>query len=413
MPSPQSGHPSKRRKLNSSQSQSVKYSDSTKTEIADSLHSSGKRKRKLPSFAARPGSKSTDSINPTNSNQTRVPRRNKRRTASFTKNNTKRARHSVHSPRSDDVLSSIERMDVDRDSCPWSEIAVTSLTTILEFVNIKFLYFSASRVCRNWHATICGEDSDFVMGYFRKSLSLDPARPLSLCQLQSFKVPQIKKELRERRLSIKGKKHLLVQRLHESITTDGLPVNIKNVQSVLNRKRLIMFQIKELFVDELFCQNCHRNWNDQRTARKSKGHKKASSKKEFVRKLTAIHFGLRVCVKCQNLKEYQDVDLKALKYYGLNRTDIEQCGVRWREGYGQPVTAIVPMNGEYINAHVATEIAKMKYGRDFKRKTFKELSLDGGRAQNVGFLERQVDRSRFDHDEILYTATLERDFQRH
>ena len=82
MPSPQSGHPSKRRKLNSSQSQSVKYSDSTKTEIADSLHSSGKRKRKLPSFAARPGSKSTDSINPTNPNQTRVPRRNKRRTAS-------------------------------------------------------------------------------------------------------------------------------------------------------------------------------------------------------------------------------------------------------------------------------------------------------------------------------------------
>ena len=399
--------PLKKRRLNSSQSKTSKQIDSIQINESDKIEESqpipsGRRvrKRKLPSFMTRSiGDFSRKS-----------PRRNSRRNVSTTSTTGTNTNHNIceskpviepfESIRSDHDRTSERTSDrtSNRTSFQWSDIAVTSLSTILEFVNIKFLYFSASKVCRNWHNTICGKESDFVFGYFRKTLSMDPTQPLSLSQLQSFTLQYIKQELKERNLSVKAKKAILVQRLYESIQTDGLPRNIQNRESVQNRKRLIVFRMQQLFRNELFCQNCHRNWTSNWESKRAR-----FCKMSFVRKLTEIHFGIRACINCRGLKQYQDIgEDEARKYYGLNREDVVRCGVQWRVGAGLSNTAIQEQFGEYINGHVALEIAKMKYGAAFQRRTIRDS------FKRVPNKEFSVDLGRFECDEILFNSTLKR-----
>jgi len=296
-----------------------------------------------------------------------------------------------------------------------NNIAITSLTSILEYINVKFLYMNVCRVCKYWHSTVT--DSDFIFGYFRKTVHENPAQPLTLQHLKSYKVAYIKQELKARKLKVNGKKSELVDRLHQSIRVDAQKRNIKNQQSISNRKRLILFVMKKLISDELFCQNCHKNWTAYFNA-----HKQSTlTKKSMMKRLGDIHMGLRICQKCQNLLEYQDVNTEhALRYYGLSSSDFERCGVLLKHGRGQMVHVIESFSDDYSNAYVCEQIAKMKYSKHFKRRTIeqeKELAekarglLQRGERQKyiqiyAPTIDFQVDRQRFEFDELLYNASL-------
>ena len=307
-------------------------------------------------------------------------------------------------------------MDMD-DTFNWNKIAVTSLTSIFEYVNIKFLYLNASRVCKYWHSTICGKHSDFVFGFFRKTIHQNPNEPLTLLQLKSYNVPIIKQELKARNLDIKGKKNELIKRLYKSIKKDGLKQNINNQHSIINRKRLILFQIKQLLnKNDLFCQNCHQDYNEY-----FKENKKSLSKKDIMRKLTEIHMSLKICRSCQNLLEYQDINMEhAMKYYGLNKKDFIKCNIKLKHGKGQMINVITTFHDDYTNAYVCDKISKMKYGKSFKRRTIdqqKKLSVKANGLLQKGKNEQyikiyapykdfDVDANRFELDELLYNATL-------
>lgn len=257
-------------------------------------------------------------------------------------------------------------------------------------MDIKFLYFSVVKVCRNWHTTICGLQSEFLVGYFRNTLKKDPYQTLSLYELKLFTLPLIKHELEERDLSVKGKKEILIKRLHGSIKVDELPQNITNRDSVRNRNRLLVFQMKKMFRNELFCQNCHRDFTQRYKERRDW---RCWGIGNYVRRLTNIHCGIRVCTDCQRLEQYQNIRKDAVhSKYGLSMKDIARCGVQWRADLTHPGN-----KAHYINVYVATEIAKMKYGPNFKKS-----------YRNVPDIDFEVDRIRFEQDEILYNATLRR-----
>eukprot|EP01083_Nonionella_stella_P011815 33511_1 len=306
--------------------------------------------------------------------------------------------------------------DVNMRLLKWNDIAVTSLSTVFEYINIKHLYSNASRVCKYWHSTVCGTHSSFIFGYYRKSMHQNPCKSLTLKELQTFNVRYIKQELKARNMRLNGRKSELIKRVHAAIRKDGLLANINNEQSIKNRKRLILFAMQQFFDNNLFCDNCHTNWSTYWQT-----NKKSLSKKDIVKRLPSIHHGLKICIRCANQKEYTDVNGEhALKYYGLNQNDFIKCGIVFKHGKGQMVNMIAAFNDHYTNAYVALQIAKMKYGNEFERRTIqqeKELAMKargllqkGMRQEYIQIyapnVEYTVDDNRFQFDELLYNARL-------
>merc|ERR1712129_44052 len=143
----------------------------------------------------------------------------------------------------------------------------------------------------------------------------------------------------------------------------------------------------------LFCHNCHTSVQ--------------KSQQSMMRMVQHIPLPMRVCIKCQNLLEYQYVNRKhAIKYYGLNPADFTKCNVRFIHGRGQMVNQTEPVLDDYTNAHVCLQIAKIKYGQAFERRTIqqiREIRTLNSLAPNTDF---SPDVHRFEQDEILYNATI-------
>eukprot|EP01084_Bolivina_argentea_P036813 68071_1 len=394
--------PNKRRKLNTLKTENTNtYTNNHNNAIkVEPLTQPIRKKRKLPSLVC---------------NQSLSTKRSRKR---YNNNNSHDSNGNKNIKMECNIKPKIHNNNkcLDNDCFNWNNIAITSLTSIFEYINVKFLYFNASKVCKYWYLSICCSHSDFIFGYFRKTMHLNPLEPLTFIQLKSYNVPYIKQELKLRNLSLKGKKNELTKRLYDSIKNDSLEQNMNNKQSICNRKRLILFQIKQLHKNDLFCQNCHNNWSEY-----FKLNKKTLSKKDIMKQLTDIHMKLNICRKCQNLKEFQDINIEnAIKYYGLNENDFIKCDIILRHGKGQMVTVTSTFYDKYTNEYICQQIAKMKYSKHFQRRTVDQQKNLADKAR--GLLQKglndkyiqiyapnidyNVDKTRFEYDEILYNATL-------
>ena len=275
-----------------------------------------------------------------------------------------------------------QEADVD-DLMNVNKLDRNSIIYIFGYIQPSLLFTNVVKVCKGWSHVIT--DSNFIFGYFKntyklQSLSCDMSQIYSKQSLNQWTVPNLKMELKKRKLKVSGKKEGLIERLYNAMTekrgkdcesinntnnansscnTNTINMNTTNNTNNQNdnnnskdtnsdnanntetdesnqstnddskcglkksdRSRILKMKLRQLMFNRRVCQNCLRSRKND----KSIGSVTHRARKN-VKNQSYYHFRT-ICDQCSQLSEFNTISLKhCIVKYGVTGKDLNKFGI--------------------------------------------------------------------------------------